>query len=629
MNKHLVCAGLLVLLSTMQAFAQRTGGYWQQEVDYKMDVDFDATTHRFTGKQKLVYTNNSPDVLDKVFYHLYFNAFQPGSMMDVRSRTISDPDPRVGSRIFKLTPKQIGYQKIKSLKQDGQKLDYKVEGTILEVKLNKPLQSGKKTTFEMEFEGQVPLQIRRSGRDNKEGVAYSMTQWYPKLAEYDHQGWHANPYIGREFHGVWGNFDVKISIDSAYVLGASGYLQNPEKIGHGYDTKGKKVKRPNSPKLTWHFVAPNVHDFAWAADKDYIHKTTNGPNGVKLHFFYKKNLKSNYLKNWERLPEFTSKAMAFINKNFGEYPYKQYSVIQGGDGGMEYAMATLITGRRGLSSMVGVTVHEMVHSWYQMVLATNESLYPWMDEGFNTYTSGLTMQYLFRGTTKIGRNGYGGYMYIVKAKKEEPLSTHADHYNTNQAYSIASYTKGGMFINQLNYIIGEKNTAKGMLAYYNTWKFKHPTDIDFVRVMEKVSGLELDWYREYWINTTHTIDYAIKKVQEAGSNTEVTLERVGKMPMPIEVVVTYKDDSQEMYYMPLRIMRGEKPQEDNTMKRILKPDWPWTYPTYKLVVNRKMSDIKKIEIDPSGVMADIDLKNNVYPASVKVNNETTFSSEKK
>lgn len=629
MNKYLVCSCLVVLLGSVQAFAQRTGGYWQQRADYKMDIDFDATTHRFTGKQKIVYTNNSPDVLDKVFYHLYFNAFQPGSMMDVRSRTIADPDPRVGSRIFKLTPKQIGYQKIKSLKQDGKKLDYKVEGTILEVKLNKALQPGKKTTFEMEFEAQVPKQIRRSGRNNKEGVAYSMTQWYPKLAEYDHQGWHANPYIGREFHGVWGSFDVKITIDSSFVIGGSGYLQNPEKIGHGYDTKGKKVKRPKGAKLTWHFVAPDVHDFAWAADKEYIHKTIDGPNKVKLHFFYKKNLQDRYLKNWEKLPEYTAKAMAYINKNAGQYPYKQYTVIQGGDGGMEYPMATLITGRRGLGSMVGVTVHEMVHSWYQMVLATNESLYAWMDEGFNTYISGLTMQYLFRGTSKIGRDGYRGYLFIVDKKMEEPLSTHADHFKSNRAYGVAAYTKGRMFINQLNYIIGKKNTAKGMIDYFNTWKFKHPTDIDFVRVIEKTSGLELDWYREYWVNTTHTIDYGIKAVKPAGSKTEITLERIGKMPMPIEVVVTYNDDSKEMYYMPLRIMRGEKPHEDKSMKRILKPDWPWTFPTYKLVVDRKMSDIKKIEIDPSGIMADIELKNNTYPAKVKVDNETTFSSDKK
>ncbi|EAY24537.1 putative aminopeptidase [Microscilla marina ATCC 23134] len=625
MNKYIIYGWLLLLISTAQTYAQRSGGYWQQQVDYKMEIDFDATTHRFTGKQKIVYTNNSPDELTQVFYHLYFNAFQPGSMMDVRSRTIKDPDGRVTDRIFYLKPNEIGYQKIKSLKQDGKALTYKVEGTILEVKLNKAIQPGKKTTFEMEFEGQVPKQIRRSGRDNREGVAYSMTQWYPKLAEYDHQGWHANPYVGREFHGVWGDFDVKITMDSSYVIAASGYLQNPEKIGHGYTTK--KVKRDKGAKLTWHFKAPNVHDFAWAADKEYIHDTAPGPHGVTLHFFYKKSLADRYKSTWKKLPDYTAKAMAYVGKNFGQYPYKQYSVIQGGDGGMEYAMATLITGKRQLGSLVGVTVHEMVHSWYQMVLGTNESLYSWMDEGFNTYVTNLTMQHLFRGSVKLNPSGYRSYRRLVESGKEEALSTHADHFNTNLAYGAAAYTKGSIFVNQLNYIIGEENTAKGMLEYFNAWKFKHPTDIDFVRVMEKVSGLELDWYREYWVLSTHTIDYGIKTVQDKGDKTEVVLERIGKMPMPIEVVVTYNDGSKEKYYMPLRIMRGEKPQGDKNMKRTIKPDWPWTFPTYSLTIDRKRGDIAKIEIDPSLLMADIDRKNNVYPK--KIDSQTTFPSDKK
>jgi hypothetical protein len=145
--------------------------------------------------------------------------------------------------------------------------------------------------------------------------------------------------------------------------------------------------------------------------------------------------------------------------------------------------------------------------------------------------------------------------------------------------------------------------------------------------MEKVSGLELDWYREYWVLSTHTIDYGIKTVQSKGDKTEIVLERIGRMPMPIEVVVTYNDGKKEKYYMPLRVMRGEKPQEDKSMKRILKPDWPWTYPTYNLVIDSKRSDIAKIEIDPSKLMADIERENNVYPTKVKT--ETTFSSEEK
>ncbi|HEY9116358.1 MAG TPA: M1 family peptidase, partial [Roseivirga sp.] len=202
MKMKLGVIAMLFLFSASLALAQekatrKDSERWQQYAKYKMDIDMDVKTNRFTGVQKIEYTNNSPDELNKVFYHLYFNAFQPGSMMDVRSRTIQDPDRRVRDRISKLSPDEIGYQKIMSLKQNGKDVKYNMEGTVLEVSLNEPIKPGQKVTFDMNFEAQVPIQIRRTGRDNAEGVRYTMTQWFPKLAEYDYQGWHADEYIGR------------------------------------------------------------------------------------------------------------------------------------------------------------------------------------------------------------------------------------------------------------------------------------------------------------------------------------------------------------------------------------------------------------------------------------------------
>ncbi|NOY46896.1 MAG: M1 family metallopeptidase, partial [Chlorobi bacterium] len=266
-----------VVFANGQSTTANSSTYWQQHVDYKMEIDMNVNTYQYNGKQILVYTNNSPDILNKVYYHLYFNAFQPGSEMDVRSRTILDPDRRVKDRISKLKPNEIGYIKVNSLFQDGKAVTYETVGTVLEVNLNKPILPGASVTFTMDFNGQVPVQIRRSGRNNKEGVALSMTQWYPKMAEYDFEGWHADPYIAREFQGVWGDFDVKITIDKNYIIGGTGYLQNPNEIGYGYETK--RVKRSNRDKNVWHFVAPNVHDFTWAADPDYIHDTLQVPNG--------------------------------------------------------------------------------------------------------------------------------------------------------------------------------------------------------------------------------------------------------------------------------------------------------------------------------------------------------------
>src|SRR5262245_7464580 len=213
---------------------------WQQRVKYTMDVAMNVTTNRFTGKQRLEYTNNSPDTLKKVFYHLYWNAFQPNSMMDNRSRVLGqktfnnrqDWDPRVKDRIYNLKEDEIGYQKVLSLKMNGVAQKYNVQETILEVVLTQPILPKGKVVFDMDFEAQVPLQVRRSGRDNPgTGVRYSMSQWYPKLCEYDYEGWHPTPYVAREFYGVWGDYEVNITIDKNYMIGGTGYLQNPNQVG--------------------------------------------------------------------------------------------------------------------------------------------------------------------------------------------------------------------------------------------------------------------------------------------------------------------------------------------------------------------------------------------------------------
>ncbi len=571
-----------------------------------MDVRLDVTTHKLTGKQRLTYYNNSNDTLRKVYYHLFFNAFQPGSMMDVRSRTIMDPDPRVLDRISKLSEDEVGYQHINKLTHDGKDVSYLVNGTILEVTLQKPILPGSKAVFDMDFEAQVPVQIRRSGRNNKEGIAYSMTQWYPKMAEFDYQGWHAYQYIGREFHGVWGDFDVTITIDPSFVVAGTGVLQNPEKVGHGYEKPGTTVKRPNG-ELNWHFVAKNVHDFAWAADPDYVHERVQVPGGPEVHFFYQPGPKTT--DNWKRLQEVTVGHFQFMNKTFGEYPYSTYSVIQGGDGGMEYPMCTLITGERSFGSLAGVMAHEVCHSWYQGVLATNEALYPWFDEGFTDFAANESMASLFR-EDQPHAGSYRAYFALVRSGLQEPASEHSDHYSTNRAYSTASYGMGAIMLHQLKYIIGEDAFYKGMRRYFDTWKFRHPEPNDFIRVMEKTSGIQLHWYLRYWINTVKTIDYSIQSVVPDNDGALVTLKRIGEMPMPIDLVVTLKNGTRELYYIPLNEMLGGKQVEDRSMQRYDLDAWPWVNPTYTLRIEHPASDIERVEIDPSLRMADVDRDNN-------------------
>ncbi|MCS4433141.1 M1 family metallopeptidase [Aquiflexum gelatinilyticum] len=595
----------LSVFSTLQAQTDR----WQQKVKYIMDVTMDVEKNTYLGTQKLQYTNNSPDTLIRVFYHLYFNAFQPNSMMDVRSRTISDPDRRVMDRIQKLTPAEIGILKVNKLTMDGKKVVFEHVETILEVDLPKPILPGQTVVFDMEFEGQVPLQVRRAGRDNAEGIRYSMSQWYPKMAAYDRRGWHSNPYVGREFYGNFGDFDVKITIDKTYILGGTGYLQNANQIGHGYEDEGVTVPVAKGKNLTWHFIAPNVHDFMWAADPKYTHEKVKMENGPMVHFLYVKNDKTQ--ENWAKLKGYTVDAIQYMSDNFGKYPYEQYSVVQGGDGGMEYPMSTLITGHRGLQSLVGVTVHELIHSWYYGVLGFNESSEPWLDEGFTTWGTSVVMDVVFAKSDKFVQNGaYTSYFRLAKAGYEEPLTTHGDHYNLNSAYGPGTYNKGAVFVEQLAYVIGKENFDKAMLRLWNDWKYMHPNGHDVIRVMEKTSGLELDWYYDYFIASTKTIDYGVKSVEGVENKTKITFERVGLMPMPLDVVVTYTDGSKEMIYLPLVIQRGNKPEEKGMPSLVMTVRWPWTNYSQEVQLDKPVSSIESVEIDPSLRLADVNRGNN-------------------
>jgi hypothetical protein len=586
-------------------YSQNNFEYWQQHVDYTMDVKMDVNTFNYGGTQKLIYTNNSPDELDQVFYHLFYNAFQPGSEMDVRSITIADADSRVGDRISKLRKDDFGFLNIVSLTQNKVPLKYTVAGTVLEVQLNNPIKPGESATFEMTFEGQVPPVIRRAGKNSSEGVALSMAQWYPKMAEYDFEGWHADPYISREFHGVWGNFDVKLTLDKNYTVGGTGYLQNPNEIGHGY---GIKETKNESDLLTWHFVAPNVHDFTWAADPNFIHDTLQVPDGPMLHFLYKNSLKRKYKKHWKDLQTPASEIIQYYSKNIGKYPYEQYSIIQGGDGGMEYGMCTLITGERSFEGLLGVTAHEIGHTWFQFLMASNESKHPWLDEGFAEYTCTLIENTILGvETSEPMKRHFNRYFKLALSGKEQPMSTHADRYAYNSSYSVSTYSKGALVLAQLRYIIGEDNFWKTLKKYFKDWAFKHPTPNDFIRCAEKTSELELEWFLTDWTQTTNTIDYGVKNAVGLEGQTVITLERIGLMPVPVEVQVLMKDGQKKEYYIPLQMMRGERPLRKG---ETLLEDWAWAYPEYRFSVEVNPAMIESITIDVNKETADINKENN-------------------
>jgi len=612
----LAICGLALALS-----AQAQDNHWQQQADYQMNVTMNVKNFQYKGVQKVTYINNSPDTLTTVFFHLYFNAFQPNSEMDANLQTLPDPDGRMAtnigtpqrpiyeSRIAKLNPNEIGYLRVKKLTQDGVPATISHESTILKVTLPTPILPHSRTVLGLDFEGQVPVMIRRAGRNSPDGVALSMAQWYPKMVAYDHKGWHTTEYLGREFYGVWGNFDVKITLDKTYLVGASGVLQNPNEIGFGYEDKGVKVPTTKSATKTWHFIAERVHDFTWAADPQYVHDKHQLADGKTIHFIYKK-----YKDTWKQIQEPMLKVFDYYNQLVGKYPWPQYSFIQGGDGGMEYAMCTLMVGNEKYERLVGTAAHELAHAWFQHLLATDEAAYPWMDEGFTSYIEYLAEHQILK-TKKTANpfdSAYKGYFGLVKSGFQEPTITHSDRFATNYAYSVTAYYKGLLFLTQLDYLMGNEALQKTLKRYYNEYAFKNPTPNDFIRIAEKVSGMQLQWFLNEFMETDHTADYAISKVEGKDNKTEVTLKRVGRLPLSIDLWVTDKAGNIRYVYVPLRMTYAEKPNTYPAYPRTVLPAWGWGNPTYTFTLDMPLEDIKSITLDPENKSVDIDKENNSF-----------------
>lgn len=612
----LAICGLALALS-----AQAQDNLWQQQADYQMNVTMNVKNFQYKGVQKVTYINNSPDTLTTVFFHLYFNAFQPNSEMDANLQTLPDPDGRMAtnigtpqrpiyeSRIAKLTPDEIGYLRVKKLTQDGVPATISHESTILKVTLPNPILPHSRTVLGLDFEGQVPVMIRRAGRNSPDGVALSMAQWYPKMVAYDHKGWHTTEYLGREFYGVWGNFDVKITLDKTYLVGASGVLQNPNEIGFGYEDKGVKVPTTKAATKTWHFIAERVHDFTWAADPQYVHDKHQLADGKTIHFIYKK-----YKDTWKQIQEPMLKVFDYYNQLVGKYPWPQYSFIQGGDGGMEYAMCTLMVGNEKYERLVGTAAHELAHAWFQHLLATDEAAYPWMDEGFTSYIEYLAEHQILKTkkTANPFESAYKGYFGLVKSGFQEPTITHSDRFATNYAYSVTAYYKGLLFLTQLDYLMGNEALQKTLKRYYNEYAFKNPTPNDFIRIAEKVSGMQLQWFLNEFMETDHTADYAISKVEGKGNKTEVTLKRVGRLPLSIDLWVTDKAGNIRYVYVPLRMTYAEKPNTYPAYPRTVLPAWGWGNPTYTFTLDMPLEDIKSITLDPENKSVDTDKENNSF-----------------
>ncbi len=552
-----------LLLGTIQIHAQN---YWQQQVDYTITVKLDDVKHTLSGYERFVYHNNSPQTLDFLYIHLWPNAYTSGKTA-------------LGKQLYESGEGLLTFGK-DSIRGGIDSLHFQVDGSdvsftfdpnnpdIGKLQLNTPLKPGESVTVTTPFHVKIPSgEVSRLGHV---GQSYQITQWYPKPAVYDKNGWNQIPYLTQgEFYSEYGTFDVSITLPKNYVVGATGDLQTESEIAfmdsiHGKSFKerglpneftGKKSFPESDPEWkTIRFTQKDVHDFAWFADKRFL--VLKGE--VELpHSKRKVTTWSLFTAQnaalWKRAPEYIRDGTYYYSLWNGDYPYNQVTAVDGtisAGGGMEYPNVTVIGNTRSDTELEIVIVHEVGHNWFYGILGSNERVHGWMDEGMNTMNE---MRYMY---TKYPNNTYlsdqvlngkfhfdhlshydaGDFMYRVIGGigEDQPIETHSAKFSGTN-YGAIMYQKTGLVFNYLKEYLGDSLYDRAMQSYYTEWSFKHPQPEDMRATLERVTGRDLSWLFTDLIQTTNHIDYKLSKVKSFGGKTIVTVKNAGQVDGPIEV----------------------------------------------------------------------------------------------
>ncbi len=459
-----------------------------------------------------------------------------------------------------------------------------------------------------------------------EGVEYSMSQWYPKLAEYDRHGWHPDEYVEREFYGVFGTFDVEITLPAEYVVGGTGIVTNPMEVRCGYEFTGRDTlllePASGTGEKTWRFHAENVHDFAWVADRDYIHQITS-LGETRIHILVRRYYYDR-LAAWRYAARWTRSILEYFGNRFGRYAWPRFTVAQAGDGGMEYPMLIMITGYRGFGSLFRVIAHEAGHQWYYGMMANNETQQAWLDEGLTQYLTDEADRHLngepepkeswlrrlvYPFDPARWREIYPYYQLAVVGY-DEPLNTFHDRFRESATASLV-YSKGEAVVRQLQYMFGDSLFDEGMRRYYDQWRFRHPDQRDFERAMEKASGMRLDWFFNQWIGSDKTCDYALEAIDSRRNadgtwRTTVSLSNKDEIVMPIDLELTFDDGTTATANIPVE--EWKKPGADYHL-----PRWFWVDRTYRTTFTTPRKVVRG-EIDPSLTLLDLDRTNNIASA---------------
>ncbi len=585
--------------------------YWQNKADYKIQATLDTVDHKVIGKMTLTYTNNSPYDLDFIWLQMDQNAFRE----DSRSKALYPAEDRNGVR----TPTQ-GYE-LSKVEIGKNKADYIIDDTRMQIRLDKPLKSGKKTNISIAYAFEIPTHGKdRMGRvETENGWIYTIAQWFPRMAVFDEvEGWNTIPYLGSgEFYLEYGDYDVEITAPENMVVVGSGVLQNPKKVltktqqnrldkaKESEETvmiltkeemlEGNHHKKSKNGMLTWRFKMENSRDFAWAASNAFIWDAAkmnlpNGKTGLAQSVYPAENSGQD---GYARSTEYTKRAVEIYSEDWFPYPYEVATNVGAHEGGMEYPGIVFCSYKSKNDDLWGVINHEFGHIWFPMIVGSNERVYAWLDEGLNTFINDIATEKFNNGEYHRAQKqqSLGGFLFN---EAWNPLFTRADVIHNQQNLGIEAYYKPAAALHLLREVIlGKDRFDYALQTYIDRWKHKHPQPWDFFNTMSNASGEDLGWFFKGWFIENWSIDQSVESIDYVNDDYKqgaaITLLNRGEMPMPVELQINYTDDSSETVNLPVEIwMTGAE------------------Y-IYHLDSDKK---IKSVEIDPKGLVPDDNPTNN-------------------
>lgn len=599
---------------TRSASGQPGHKYWQNSADYVLNVSLNDAKNEISGTSEITYTNNSPDHLGFLWLQLDQNLFAK----DSRGNAVV---PLSGSRNGAHGEEFDGGYKIKSVKIDGAEVKYTISDTRMQIDLPKGLKSNggiAKIKIEYSFTSPKYGSDRMGVLETKNGKIFTIAQWYPRMCVYDDVlGWNTMPYLGAsEFYLEYGNITANITVPANHYVVASGELLN---AGEVYSKEENKLweQAKNSDKTimirpesaigknnasgnkTWKFKINQARDFSWASSSAFILDAAriNLPSGKKSLAISAYPVESAGQEAWGRSTEYTKASIEHYSKKWYEYTYPAATNVAGNEGGMEYPGIVFCNYQSAGEELWGVTDHEFGHNWFPMVVGSNERLFAWMDEGFNTFINELSTE-AFNDGEYYNKKNLSWLSPMFFNENSEPVMSGADNMKEG-SIGILAYMKPGLGLYLLREsILGPEKFDKAFKTYIERWAFKHPTPWDFFHTMENVSGEELNWFWRGWFFNKWKVDQAVKGVKyiegSFAKGANITVENIGQLPMPTTVQIKFKDDSSQVVKLPVEVWKRNK---------------TWTFRL------NSTKEIDEVTIDPENIIPDADLENNSWKSS--------------